>query len=267
MDPITMAVVGVAAQAIAGLIGRALASGDEAEAQRLIQQAAKDYNIPAEALAETLGSSALEGVKTDPGLRDAQMGAIDAFRESAQAGGLDPQAKAQLEEGLNAARGQEQSQRQAILDSYRRKGMGNSGFELAVQLQGASAGANRAHMAGVQAGGDAASRALDAWRQSAGLAGDLRGQDYGEQSNLANARDSIARFNLQNRQDMRQQTFDNRFRIAGAKYGAARDQAGMKQDSATATRDTWNGIGEAAGQLGSATSDYYAQQPKKKRAP
>lgn len=252
--------VAMAVAAVAAAVGKAIAAGQESEAARIIKEAAKEYDIPPEVIAEHLGPSALEAMKADPALRDAQMGAVDAFRRSAQAGGLDPQAKAQLDEGLNAARGQEQSQRQAILDSYRRRGMGNSGFELASQLQGAQSGANLAHRSGLQAGNDAANRALEAWRQSAGLAGDVRSQDYTEASNLANARDRIAQFNLQNRQDARTREWENRYRLADARYRVAAGAANVQIGSAASTREAFDNFGQSTMKAGGGYDDWRARQ-------
>lgn len=272
MDPITIALIGsIVAPLIGSLIGEFASAGDREKAEALLLEASAQFNIPLpklkEMVAEHLGPSAFEGVKADPNLRNAQVSAIDAFQKMATSGGLDPMARAQQAEALLAARQQEKGQRDAILSGYRRRGMGGSGMELAAQMGAASQAADRAGMESLGAAANAQQRAIDAWARSAGVAGQTRGQDFAEASRLAEARDAISRFNLQNRQDVHrynndlgQQGFDNRLGLADRRYDAKRGEAAYYGNRAAQTRGMWGGVGQAAGQGFGAYGDYLSRR-------
>lgn len=248
-------------------IGEWLSSGDREKAEQLLLEASAQFNIPLpqlkEMVAEHLGPSAFEDVKADPTLRNAQLSAIDAFQKTATAGGLDPMAQAQQAEALQHARQQEQGQRQAITSGYRRRGMGGSGMDLAAQMGSASQQADRAGMESLQSAAGAQQRAIDAWAKSAGVAGQTRGQDFTENSALAEARDAIGRYNQQTRErvhgynnDLLQRGHENRVGIADRKYDAKRGEAGYYGKRANDTRAMWGGVGQAAGQAAGAYGDY-----------
>lgn len=253
-------------QILGSLIGQAAASGDREQERALREAAMNEFNIPAphleQMVAQAQGDTALAGIQNDPSLRGAQMGAIDAFGRVANANGLDPQARAMQEEAEGSAAQYERGQREALVSGARRRGVGGSGVDLASQLQAQQSGADRAHAGDVNAAASGAQRALDAWGQQLAAASGVRAQDRGEAEGVARARDEIARFNIQNGQDVHrynnevaQQGFGNRFDLAGARAHAQLGQADSLGRSADRTAQMWGGVGQGAGQAIGAAND------------
>jgi hypothetical protein len=157
------------------------------------------YLTPEQYQAELQGPSSLESYKVDPRLRNAQYGSLGQMQDIAKQGGLTAIDKARLQEialrNLSQARGQ----REAIKQNAAARGVGGSGLELAAALQGQSDAATRGNMEGLSVAADAEQRALQAIRDSASMAGNIRGQEGSEAQARAAAQDAINRFNVQNR--------------------------------------------------------------------
>ena len=77
------------------------------------------------------------------------------------------------------------------------RGVGGSGVELAARLGANQASADRMSRESDTLVQQAQQRAMDAMMNQANLGGQIRSQDYGEQSNLASARDAMNKFNTQ----------------------------------------------------------------------
>lgn len=264
------ALIGLGAQAGLGVLGEILAGMDEAEAERLIAQATDQYgeiDIPTlEALvAEQLGPSAMTGVQTDPAFAAAQREALNELMSLARSGGLRLEDKAALNEALGQAARTESAGRRRIAEELAARGVGGSGAELLMQLQGNQQTAQRAADTGLRVAGDAQRRALDAMLAGGRLAGDIRGQEFGEKSRVAQAQDEIARFNaagreraaLANRQ-MQQQSFANRLALADRRAAGFRDRASMKRDAARGKRMMFGGFGAAASRGGSLVNSTFS---------
>lgn len=152
--------------------------------------------------AVNLGPSAMEGVSTDPALKQAQMKALLQMQEVAENGGMNFTDKAALNNIQNEVNTNLQGQQGAIMQNLATRGMSGGGSEL-VQRQMAAQGASnqQADMA-LNVKAQAERRALEAMMQSGQLAGQQQGQDFAQQSNIAQAKDAINQFNTANQQQV-----------------------------------------------------------------
>jgi hypothetical protein len=161
-----------------------------------------DYMSQQEA-ALGLGPSAMEGVSSDPRLQEAQMASLEKLSQMGESGLL-PGEEAALRQSRRGAAGEAQAKNQQIMDDMARRGMGGSGAELAARLQASQSGADRMSQENDRVMQMAQERALGAIGQSANLAGQIRGQQFGEKSDVAKAKDYINQFNTQNQQSVQQ---------------------------------------------------------------
>lgn len=157
---------------------------------------------PEDAQVYLSGPSAMEGVKADPRLEQAQMGALKYLQDIGTQGGLTAQDRQQLAQIEAEQKGVEKSQREAVLMNAAQRGVGGSGLSLASQMQAQQNAANNASQRGMDVASMAQQRALQAMMQSGQMAGQMRSQGFGEQSQVAQARDAINRFNTQNQQQV-----------------------------------------------------------------
>lgn len=221
---------GTAIGAVAGGLLGGMYGGDDGEAERqaqkelMMQTLAEIQGISVPELkqialenprwledlqAQQLEPSQMKYVTTDPRLRSQQNAALDALNQISESGGLTLQDRANLSDIQNQVATADKGRRDALLQNMNARGMGGSGLELLANLQSSQAATDRGMQSGLNVAGMAQNRALDAIMQSGNLAGNIRGQDFSEQSKKAEAADAIARFNAQNRQDV------NRYNIGG----------------------------------------------------
>lgn len=149
------------------------------------------------------GPSAMGDVAVDPRLKQQQMDALSQLAGLSQTG-LSQADLAALEQTRRAAAAESQAKQGQILQEMAQRGQGGSGAELIARLKSAQSGADRQSAEGLQIARDAQARALQALSQGAGLAGSVRGQEFGEQSDIARARDVVNQFNTQNAQNVQQ---------------------------------------------------------------
>lgn len=246
------------------LLGSLFSGGDRDRQRRLLEENRRlyegletDLEAPAENVVG-LGPSAYEQVAEDPALRRSQLATLARLQELADSDGLDAAARSQLAEAQASNAGLERAQRGAILDTFARRGMGNSNSALLAALSSQQGAAQRAGMEGLSAAGNAQLRALQALRDSGDLAGNLRSQDYGVASNLAGARDRVSQYNAANRQavlgrntDRSQRTAegnrDARFRRVAGMTGANTDMTDFHRQQEARRRGLWTGLGQGVG--------------------
>jgi len=157
----------------------------------------------AEMMAETMGPSAMEGISTDPRLREAQLNALSSMEGIAE-DGMNAQDKANMSRMISQVNQQDRGRREAIDQQMARRGMGGSGMDLLSKLQSSQSATDRSAQQGLDIQGMAQARALEAMMQSGQLGGAIRGQDFGEQSSIAQAQDNVDRFNTGQRQSANQ---------------------------------------------------------------
>lgn len=112
-----------------------------------------------------------------PDMRRSQASAVDSLRDIYARGGMDAQAQAALGQAQQSNAARERMGRGAIQQGAQMRGVGGSGVDIAAQLANQQGAANRNAMAGTQAAGDARTRAIQSLMGSAGIAGNVRGQD------------------------------------------------------------------------------------------
>lgn len=301
--PLVYAGVAVATQVAAGLIGQAQAAKDRKEQKKLYEAAAaeiakvlppnpedqavmleqfKQAGVLTPETTQYLGDiqSSMEGVSTDPRLKEAQYSALAKMQQVGKEG-LTFEDKLALQD-INNQQGQiERGQRQAILQNMAARGMGGSGAELAANLAAQQGSAGTRSRESMAVAAQAQKRALEAMMQSGQMAGSMRNQDFGEQAQKAAAIDAIKRFNMANRYDVQNQNvgirnnaqaanLSNKQDVMNRNTGVANQQEthnkGLAQQGydnelqkAGMMANAKQGLANAAGQRAQATANQWAQ--------
>lgn len=267
MDPfITPMLIGLGIQGIATLVGELMAGGKEAEAREIMNEAASMYDrlkLPEleRAVAQTVGPTAFERITVDPAYKTAQIDALNRLAQISDEGGLTLSDKAAMNQILGDLAQRDAASRAATREEMQARGTLGAGAELASRLTGQQQTAQLASQRGMDIAGQAQQRALDAIMQRGALAGDIRGQEFGEQSSLAQARDAIARYNAAASEraqgynlGLAQQQFQNKLNLTGPKANAKLGQATQIMGEAQNIRTGAAGFGAAGGQFGQAAA-------------
>lgn len=206
-------------------IGAATSSGDYAQQQQAIQQEIAQYQAigvpPAQATQIVMqkyqsagqmtpqmqqvfnqAASQMNGVKTDPNLKTAQMGALQQLQNLGSNGGHTLTDDANLANIQNQANTANAGRIGAIQNSMQSRGLGGSGLSLAAQLQSAQDANNQQATGGLQIAANQQQNALQAIMNSGQLAGNMQGQQFNQQAQIAQAQDAINRFNTANQQQV-----------------------------------------------------------------
>lgn len=235
-----------------------------------------------------LGPSAMEGIALNPEFRDKQLEALELIGERAQSG-VTPEDIAVMSLARRQAAGEAQAKEGQILQSMQARGMGGSGAELIARLQSGQSSADRLSEAGMQQAIASQQARLSAANQLGNMAGNIRGQEFGERSQVAQAKDLINRINQQNAQSVQQrnigaknqsqqfnlanqqrimdqnvanrnnqqqynkalaqQRFDNQLRLAAGRAGQYGQQAQAGFNQAANSAGMWAGIGQGVGTI------------------
>lgn len=171
----------------------------EIQLQQLVQQGVLS---PEDAQAALVGDSEMKGISLDPNLKAAQMDALSGLQEISDGGGLTLSDEANLRKIQDQINTEARGSREAILQNAQARGLGGSGLELLSQMQNQQDAATRASRAGLDTAAQAQERALQALIQGGETAGNIRGQDFNEQAQIAQAQDAISKFNAQNQQQV-----------------------------------------------------------------
>lgn len=188
--------------------------------------------------AQSQGPSAMEGISTDPRLQDAQMAALENLSQMGESGLL-PGEEAALRQSRRGAAGEAQAKSAQIMSDMERRGMGGSGAELAARLQASQSSADRMSQESDREMQMAQERALGAISQGGALAGQVRGQQFGEQSDVAKAKDYINQFNTQNQQAVQQRNVANQNQ-AGMRNLSEQQRIGEAGTAANNTQQQYN---------------------------
>jgi hypothetical protein len=274
---------------------------EELSIQLQKEQSVGQYTPQQEALIQQ-GSSAMNGVATDPRLKQAQLQALSSLQNISNNGGRTLQDQANENQVLGQSNQQEASNRAAILQNMQTRGMAGSGFELASQLAGQQGAATRANQQMTDINAQAQQRALQAIQMGGTMSGQMQSQDFGQQAQVASANDIISRFNSQNAQsvagnntdiqnkgqltnlqnnqriadtntgfanqqemynkNLGQQNFNNQIARANGMSGQQTNMAGADDSNAARTGAIGAGIGAGVGQGFAA----YGAAPKKTQA-
>lgn len=238
-----------------------------------------------------VAESEMGQLKEDPSLKSAQLKALAQMQQRAKVG-LSAEDRAALNQVRSEVQRDAEAKRQQILQQMQSRGMGGSGAELMAQLQASQGAADQASAASDTLMAQAQQRALQALGQSAGMASDIRGQDFSVNQARAQALDERNRFLAQNSiarqrqnvgimndaqrmnlaeqqriQDMNAQManaeklrqssekgayFDRKLGLAQAKAAAQMGQAAAAGQQAQNTQQMFSNLGAGLGKLGAA---------------
>jgi hypothetical protein len=162
----------------------------------------------------TLGPSEMGGIALDPRYKQTQLAALDKLKNISDANGQDAQFLSQASQLQNDINSNLQGNLGAIQQNLATRGMGGGMSELVSKQLAAQQGANRQAQMGLDLNAQAQQRALMSGNNVAAQMGQT---DFGQQADVAKAKDAVANFNAQNQQ------------------GVLGRQAGMKFDA-----QTWN---------------------------
>ncbi len=236
------------------------------ELEGLVQQGTLS---PEQAQAILVDKSAMEDIQTDPGLQAAQMDALTGLQDISGGGGMTAMDRAKLNQIQQDEATQQRGAREAIIQNAEARGMGGSGLEMLSQMQNQQDSATRQSTRDLDVAGMAQQRALDALMKGGQLAGDIRGQGFGEQAAKAGATDAIAKFNAQNQQQVGlTNTAANNTAAASnlaTKQGVADANAGTRNaqqqyNKGLVQQDYENKVKKATGQTGVSQANAALQQ-------
>lgn len=165
--------------------------------------------------AEGLGPSAMGEIGVDPRLKSAQMESLAGIKELSMQG-LGPEDMAQFRTlGRTGAR-EEQARQSSILQDMAQRGRLDSGAQLAAQLASSQGAAERRAQEGERVAAEAAGARRAALQATGEMGSQIRGQEFAEASQKAQAADIINKFNVANRQQVAAQNLAERQRIGEA---------------------------------------------------
>lgn len=179
------------------------------EQQVLLQRFLSEGNYDPEMMeALGLGPSAMEGVSADQRALDAQAETLEGMQQIAK-GGLTESDLAAARQLQRQTDSNDMARRKSILNQMAQRGTLGSGMELAAQLQSAQDSTQTQADNTDKLIQQAQARALEGLSRTGSLAEQMRYQDFNEQSQKAQARDVINKFNTNNRQDVANQNTAN----------------------------------------------------------
>lgn len=323
MDPILGAAV--LAPIVGGALGNVFSQGDanasgDAYRQALAQFAGiqlpniddmkLDYEMlqsigalnPQMETALGLGPSAMEGLALNPEMRAKQMEALQMFADRAK-NGMTPEDMAAFELARRGAASEAQAKDGQILQNMQSRGMGGSGAELIARLQNSQSSADRQQQAALMQAQALQQARMAAAGQYGNMASGLRGQDFSESAQVAQAKDLVNRYNNQmsnavqqrnvdrtnqyaqynldknqsianqntmmrnqqqsNNKNLYQQQFQNQMQKAGAMAGQYNNMGNYYGQQAQNTQNMWSGIGKG---IGGAAMGYNQMQNSNKLA-
>lgn len=200
---------------------------------------------PEEIASMQAGNTEFDKIRMDPGAMNAWTGALRQMQGVAGQNGMDLQSRVAQRQAQAMAAQHEQMQRQALLQQAGSAQRYGSGGLLAAQMGAQQGGFNTVGMAGAQNAADARTRAIQAMAMSGNMAGNIRGQQFGEAAARAQSQDAINRFNASQR--------GNAY-MANKGLTAAGNQADARMGS---------GIGAMAGGLVQGVGNWLGSQKKK----
>lgn len=163
-----------------------------------------------------MDKTAYSDISVDPTVRAAQTDALKSLQDISKEGGLTAIDRSKIDEIISRTGQEERGAREAIVQNQRAMGRGGSGLELAAMLENQQGAATRASQQGTDVAALAQQRALEALTQGANLGGQMEERQFGEASKVAEAKDALTKFNLQNLQSTEEQNVARRQAAATA---------------------------------------------------
>jgi hypothetical protein len=137
-------------------------------------------------------------VQGNPALEDAQMSALSSLQNIAQNGGHTLEQDAYLNKLQQQVNAENRGRQGAIEQKYASRGMGQpGGLALAAEEMNNQSMTEKENQASMDAAAQAQHNALGALQSEGDLAGKKRTQDFNQAASVAQAKDSIDRFNTE----------------------------------------------------------------------
>jgi hypothetical protein len=146
---------------------------------------------------EQLRPSEMQNIQTDPRLIQAQYDALRELETRGREGFTARDELDRLKTKQDVAK-ENAGRLGAIQQNMAARGMGGSGMDLVAQLQASQAATEREALAGLERNAAQEANRANSSAQAGGLAGNIRGQGFQENSAKAQAQDAINRFNTAN---------------------------------------------------------------------
>jgi hypothetical protein len=256
VDPVTVAVGSQLLGTLVAAIGAAIADGDQQEADRLRQEAIRQFGPNFAPKLDRLVTEQAQGLTAeDPAIRGRQLRALEQLENVYQSEGNTQADRAALALASNAAAAKSLSDVGTLQQQLASRG-GSGASNALLSAAAAQGGTNALGEMGMRNQVAGRQRALSALESGAGLAGQVRGQD----AQRASALDSLNRFNTAMRSDtarfnagQQQQEFHNRFDVAQVRAGLA---GSVEADRAQRTRDLAGGLGSSVASAGETWADW-----------
>lgn len=163
---------------------------------------------PDQLTALNLDPSALENIQVDSRLKQEQMKALDKVSQLADQGFSDEDMMA-FNIARQQAAGEAEAKQGQILQNMQQRGQGGSGAELITRLQSAQDSANQLSLEQQKQAIAQAEARKQALTMLANQSGSMRNQDFGEQSEIAKAKDTVKQINFQNQQRVQDSNVNN----------------------------------------------------------
>ena len=146
--------------------------------------------------------SAMEDVQRGGAGREAEFEALNELRNISGSGGLTATDRAKIQDIQDQMNTAGRGARGAITQNFAERGISGSGMEYMEKLMAQQQGASDASRQGLDVAAMAEQRALEAIMAQAGLGDQISQEEFGEQSDIARAKDAIEQFNTTNRRDI-----------------------------------------------------------------
>lgn len=215
--------------------------------------------------AEQLGPSKMQGISTDPALKEKQMLALESLMERSEQG-VTAEDKLAMEEMLDQVGAQERSQRASIESEMQRRGTADSGASLMAKLQGSQGGANQARKRAMQMAAQGQQNRMAALQNMGQMAGQMEGADFNRQAQIASSIDKINRDNAMNRQQVAAANLASRQGIENQRANIANMQAQVKNQIAQQNFNNAYARTGAQGQVSNAMSTIAGNAPQRPNA-
>lgn len=174
--------------------------------------------------------TAFEDISLDPEVRQRQLDVLNTFQQLSEQG-MTPEDMSIYRTLARQVEGDESARQASILQNMAQRGMEDSGAALAAQLQSSQGAANRMMEAADRQAAEAANMRRAALQNMGNMASNLRSQDYGEQQDLASARDVNRRFYEQNMANVQRANLNRRQAAEDARVGAINRTRESARDS------------------------------------
>ena len=145
-----------------------------------------------------LQQSGMDSISTDPRYKDAQLEALRSMEERSK-NGMTAADEADMYKLQRNVSTQNRGRMGAIQNNMAVRGMSGSGMDALMQMQANQDATDREALAAMEKAGQVQNAKMNASQNLGQMGSQMRGQDFSEQAQKAQARDEIARFNAQTR--------------------------------------------------------------------